>query len=303
MHSGNNVARFASITAALLLSTSAFGQSTNTSSQLYRPSGIGGPVVNESILNPTEPMVRSISDPPNGSASSFGQAEFGVLKASATANADAELYGAFYARSVAAFYDDFAFSSPGLAGTSGFMIVTLDFDRTLGVTGNTVDSYATASLHAGTNFWAYDYIETYMLQPSGCNPYVTSPCALNLTAQTGNGADSATWLDANTVSLKVPITFSQPNSFSVSVDMAALARFYSPDGVTGGPATWVADAANSLYWGGISSVTDASGNSVAFDLSTASGTNYLESLAPVPEPATYALLLVGLGALGLRRRQ
>lgn len=306
MASATNVARAACFFAAFVLAASAFAQSTFTLSQLNRPSGAGGPEINEFISNPTAPMVRSISDPPWGSASSFGEAEFGVLKASATANATGETFGRFFARSGAGFTDDFTFNSTGMNGESGFMILTLDFQRLLGHTGNAVDSYATDTLHAGTNFWSFDYFETLMLQPSGCSPYSPpGPCTLTLTTQTLNGADSATWLSATAVSLRVPITFGVANSFSVSIDVTALATWYTPQ-AGDGSSTWTADAAHSLYWGGITSVTDADGHVVAFDLSTASGTDYLQSFIPtpppVPEPESYAFMLAGLGVLGLVRR-
>ena len=146
------LARTAAAASALLLSATAFAQSTFSLSQLNRPSGSGGPDVNEVLTNPTTPMVRSIVDPPNGSASSYGEAGYGVLKASATAEADGLPFGRFFARSNVGFTDNLTFSSLGLAGSSGFMNATLVFQRSLSVDGNAVDGYATDSLHAGTNF-------------------------------------------------------------------------------------------------------------------------------------------------------
>jgi PEP-CTERM motif len=76
--------------------------------------------------------------------------------------------------------------------------------------------------------------------------------------------------------------------------------------VTGGSA--VADLADTLEWGGISKVTVGGVALTDYSVTSASGTNWADSFLPgpgVPEPATWAMMLVGFGGLGglLRRRR
>jgi len=70
-----------------------------------------------------------------------------------------------------------------------------------------------------------------------------------------------------------------------------------------GPVSYsdIMDASHSLYWNGISSVTDGNGRAVtAYSLTSDSGTDWTRNFAvsPVPEPATWAMMLGGLGLLG-----
>ncbi|CAG0938126.1 hypothetical protein GPROT2_00162 [Gammaproteobacteria bacterium] len=60
------------------------------------------------------------------------------------------------------------------------------------------------------------------------------------------------------------------------------------------------DYSNTVAWGGITSVTDANGNPIAFSVSSSSGVDY--SVAVVPVPATLPLLLTALGSIGWWRR-
>lgn len=111
----------------------------------------------------------------------------------------------------------------------------------------------------------------------------------------------ATWLSPTLLQAIIPITFGEDTAFGASIDLFAFAHYYD-----GHSSEWIADAGNSFYWGGIKDVTNAQGEAVSFSITSASGTDYLVSQAPVPEsvpePSTYVLFSMGLLVLVASRR-
>jgi hypothetical protein len=64
------------------------------------------------------------------------------------------------------------------------------------------------------------------------------------------------------------------------------------------------DMGQSLYWGGINGITVNGAPVSVFNVSSTSGTDYRNSMAPIPEPGALAMMLAGLGVLvGLQRRR
>lgn len=265
--------------------------STFVVAQLARLSGVGGPEVNVTIENPVGPVEYAVGDA-YGSASSLGIANYGILKGTSTATGSAEPYGRYRAISAAGFIDQLVFSSQGFEGQTGYMRADIVFDRVLSNHGSAVDGYATAQLFANTNLGSGSYWETLALAPWGCVPEVHDPCRLQL----ASGLDGSIEQKSATVfSVTLPVVFGQVTDLQVAFDLSALAEYWGQ-----AQSTWTADASHSVYWGGITSVTDSSGQSLEFTLSSTSGTDYQHSFAPVPEPSTYLLMAIGI-AVVLRR--
>jgi len=269
------------------LATGAQAQSTFSQSQLNRPAGTFIGAINETINKPVGPVARNIADA-WGSATTFALADYGTLKSKASASGTADGLGVFFARAAVGFSDQLMISSPGLNGQAGTFNAIIVFDRVLSVSGSMVDGYSTATLNVGTSFDTVSFQEVLSLQPSGCLP--TAPgCALLLSSTIGGTATvAAQWQSPTLLALSMPITFSQTFNLSVSLDMSALAKYYQ------GQSTWLSDASQSLYWGGITSVSSPSAGAVPFQLTSASQTDYLHSFAPVPEPGTAMMFLAGL---------
>jgi hypothetical protein len=108
-----------------------------------------------------------------------------------------------------------------------------------------------------------------------------------------------------TVTLTTPFTFGAPITVAAAFTMdwsldARRVVLYTPSGVFVGFGDTVSSVdgafGDTLYWGGISSVTNSSGLAVAYSVVSESGLDYRDAAA-VPEASRAAVLLLGL--LGL----
>lgn len=272
---------------SIFLSAAAVAQNFQTTAiaQLYRASGVFEGEINEAIYDPESPVTHHLSDP-YGYADTYSSPLFGTLKAKATAAGTSDGYGRWYAGSGAAFQDTWTVEAKGLVGRQGFIIADLVFDRSISYAGSIVDSYGAIAMDFGTNLSRYSLSEIALGTLNGVQ-----------TTRVEDFGFEVNWLTPTFARASIPITFGADTLFSASVQVSALAGYYQ------GSSLWSADASNSFYWGGIESVIDEIGNPVSFTLVSASGTDYLVSQVPVPEPETYALFVAGLGVLGVSIRR
>jgi hypothetical protein len=112
---------------------------------------------------------------------------------------------------------------------------------------------------------------------------------------------------ANVMQLRIPFVAGAWLDFSMSANCTA-----NPAGADGASCD-AGSGSFATYWGGVTSVTDASGNLLSdWTLtSVTTGTSFAGSFAPVsnpptgavPEPASWAMLIAGFGLVGTMQRR
>lgn len=259
----------------------------------------------------------SISDKSGttSSATSSATAAFnnGVADVSASAHANYASVGvesqgsftgytdnmSFHSSEAAAIVNDvLKFDQPvGTTSTNGFATLSFTIDGSMEALGN---SFAKTLLvyQLGDNqpiYAAFQGITSY-----GSNN-IYAPSTPDLSGFTALGAS----ISGSSIVFtgELPVTYGQDMAFNWGLYAGAL------PGPNGGEA--LAEFAHTASLTGIS-LTDASGRPITdFSITSQSGTLYdangahLAEVAPVPEPATWALMLAGFGTIGatLRRRR
>ena len=228
-----------------------------------------------------------------GTAQATSFQSYGVLKASASA--DARIYNNNYlaptvARATSTFDDQLKFNVPG--HNQGAAIVTFEMivngDAGIVVAGQGNSETASWSL----NFTAFADVtnsstrgESVKLDSMGTPVYTFGATNNQLAVPLGSPVE-------------LTVRFNLADPFILHASLTADAYAYH-----GGDA--FGDAAHSAYYAGISSFS-LDGVSVPFSITSQTGTDWTQSqVSNVPEPASYALMLGGLGFMGVfaaRRR-
>jgi hypothetical protein len=245
----------------------------NTAQLSVAPSFAGGTGPYSGLQNQNGPASLAGAGSGGGNSSGAGTAfvNWGVVKLTGSA------FGSLNTLARGIFRDELVITAPGIPnGTAGMVTYAVSVNGSL-FTDEPGGAKASWAINTDLNGGAFDL---------GVGGSLTN----GLYAGSPFGTFTAT----------VPFGFGATLPLYVQLEASAQAGY---DGSPGLPNASF-DLGQSLYWGGIISITVNGAPVSGFDVSATSGTDYRNSLAPIPEPGALAMMLAGLGVLaGLQQRR
>lgn len=184
----------------------------------------------------------------------------------------------------------------GASGSAGTLVATLLVTGSVTVGGPGFYNFANFSESRGQ---AYMYFWATGLNASGCTYHTTAGCLDVKRDYTGDTINSNNPVQSWTVN--IPFTFDNVSTFSLQMWTSADSFVTAP--LHGGAVSQQSesDFENTLRWGGIQAVLDDQGRPVSgWGIRSLPGVDL--TVAVVPEPGTWAMMLGGLLAVGWIRR-
>lgn len=246
---------------------------------------------------PNGPLEGRVSLPGLGEASAYANVGFGINRAQATLRGTSQTpleFGNAGANSGS--FDTFTISDPELDGTSG------TFTTRLFVQGAGRFDIAPELLASQDVRFSGGWEAGITLRATGVS--VTQTAFFGGEWNKPFFADELFYegdeLNAYTGDFEFFFVYGQP----IDIENYLGTGFFTENlGETGGIFDASVDLGNSVYWGGISAVRDESGDLVSsYGYDSDSGYDYRVNAAPVPEPASFAAVGLGLAFLARRRR-
>ncbi|WP_157778742.1 PEP-CTERM sorting domain-containing protein [Massilia violaceinigra] len=241
-------------------------------------------------------------------ANAYGYARPGVLKAYAHAATSSELSSSASASAFAMWEFSATLSNAALAGKKGQFTIRNHFDY---APSTSIGTYPGSGTLAASGHFQFDSI-------FGARTSLGLSYADFLQTYSWDNQGNATWLtshvvdDANGVrqepgfgmqELVVDFVWGEPILFHQMVGAAC--SVYETDEIDSTAGCFV-DSTHSSYWGGLSNVT-ANGVAVPdYAIVTDAGIDLRQSLLPVPEPESWAMMVLGgllIAGVGGHRRK